>query len=129
MTPSTPNIPLIYALESKLEDIYSEGLSARYQRHERLNSLVHLWVEANGFDLFPDRAYASKTLTCVRNTLGINVLEFIRLLRENFNCIIDGGYGKLKGRTFRISNMGDESDKTINDLLHQLSETLRTLRS
>jgi hypothetical protein len=27
--------------------------------------------------------------------------------------VIDGGYGKLKGKTFRISNMGDETDETI----------------
>src|SRR6201999_731781 len=33
MTPSTPSIPHIYALESKLEDFFSEGLDARYARH------------------------------------------------------------------------------------------------
>ena len=31
--------------------------------------------------------------------------------------MIDGGYGKLKGKTFRISNMGDETDATIAALL------------
>jgi aspartate aminotransferase-like enzyme len=37
MTPSTPVIPLIYALESKLEDFTAEGLENRYARHARLN--------------------------------------------------------------------------------------------
>jgi aspartate aminotransferase-like enzyme len=38
--------------------------------------------------------------------------------------IIDGGYGKLKGLTFRISNMGDENDQTISTLLAALDDSL-----
>jgi aspartate aminotransferase-like enzyme len=30
--------------------------------------------------------------------------------------VIDGGYGKLKGLAFRISNMGDETDATIVEI-------------
>ncbi|HWA87588.1 MAG TPA: aminotransferase class V-fold PLP-dependent enzyme, partial [Opitutus sp.] len=40
MTPSTPAIPHIYALKSKLEDIKAEGAETRYARHARLNKLV-----------------------------------------------------------------------------------------
>jgi aspartate aminotransferase-like enzyme len=40
MTPSTPAISLIYALQSKLQDIRAEGLAARYARHARLNRTV-----------------------------------------------------------------------------------------
>ncbi len=38
--------------------------------------------------------------------------------------MIDGGYGKLKGKTFRISNMGDETDQTIADLLRAMESAL-----
>ena len=34
--------------------------------------------------------------------------------------MIDGGYGKLKGKTFRISNMGDETPETMRVLLSAL---------
>src|ERR1700677_2214214 len=40
MTPSTPIIPIIYALRSKLEDIKAEGVEVRYARHARLNKAV-----------------------------------------------------------------------------------------
>ena len=40
MTPSTPTIPHIYALRSKLDDIKAEGVEARYARHARLNQAV-----------------------------------------------------------------------------------------
>src|SRR5205814_9898738 len=37
MTPSTPSIGHVYALASKLEDIFAEGLEARYARHRPTN--------------------------------------------------------------------------------------------
>lgn len=128
MTPSTPVIPLIHALKSKLEDIFEEGLDARFARHARLNDKVHAWVERNGFELFPAKEYASKSLTCVANTRGIDVAALIKNLKSRFNCVIDGGYGKIKGKTFRISNMGDETDETIDTLLSQLDTLLAELK-
>lgn len=129
MTPSTPVIPLIYALKSKLEDIEAEGLQARYARHERLNTMVHAWVEKHGFELLPEKAYASKSLSCVRNTREIDVPELNKRLKERFHCVIDGGYGKLKGKTFRISNMGDETEETIGELLANLDILVAELTS
>jgi aspartate aminotransferase-like enzyme len=38
--------------------------------------------------------------------------------------VIDGGYGKLKGKTFRISNMGDETDETIAAMLRSFDAAL-----
>ncbi len=36
MTPSTPSIGHVYALASKLDDIFAEGLEARFARHAKL---------------------------------------------------------------------------------------------
>src|SRR5262249_17279289 len=44
MTPSTPSIGHIYALQSKLNEIFEEGLTTRYERHKGTNALVHNWV-------------------------------------------------------------------------------------
>ncbi len=124
MTPSTPVIPLIFALKSKLEDIFAEGVEARYERHARLNAMVHEWVDKRGFELLPPREFASKSLSCVKNIKDIDIVDLNKRLKARFNCIIDGGYGKLKGKTFRISNMGDETDATITVLLDQLDMIL-----
>lgn len=124
MTPSTPSIGHIYALQSKLEDIFNEGLENRYARHARLNGLVEEWVKRNGFEFFAAENYRSKSLTCVRNNRNIDVAAFIQRLKERHRCVIDGGYGKIKGRTFRISNMGDETGETITRLLGWLDECL-----
>jgi aspartate aminotransferase-like enzyme len=124
MTPSTPVIPLIFALRSKLEDIFAEGIEARFARHERLNGLVHAWVDKHGFELLPPREFASKSLSCVKNPGHLDLPAINKLLKERFNCVIDGGYGKLKGKTFRISNMGDETDETISTLLSNLDTVI-----
>ena len=125
MTPSTPSIGHIHALQSKLQEIFAEGLDARFERHARTNSIVHDWVRRAGFDFFAKEGFRSKTLTCVRNNRGIDVLKLARDLREKHHIVIDPGYGKIRGQTFRLSNMGDETDETVSHLLSCLDDCLR----
>lgn len=128
MTPSTPSISHIYALQSKLDEILAEGLDARFARHDKLNGMVHEWGSKNGFTLFPEKGYESKSLTCFNNGAKpggrvIDVAKFQKLVKEN-GYLIDGGYGKIKGTTFRISNMGDETEVSINQLIAVLESAL-----
>jgi aspartate aminotransferase-like enzyme len=127
MTPSTPTIPHIYALKSKLEDIKAEGIEARYARHARLNQTVRDWGFAKGFKLFPKEGCGSVTLNCFANTLKVDLAALNKALKSKHHLVIDGGYGKLKGLTFRISNMGDETDETIAALLKALDAVLAEL--
>lgn len=124
MTPSTPVIPLIYALKSKLEDIRAEGAEVRYARHARLNKKVRDWAFAKGFKLFPKEGFGSVTLNCFANNLNYDLPALNKILKSKHHLVIDGGYGKLKGKTFRISNMGDETDETIAALIASLDSAL-----
>src|SRR5438034_2656591 len=124
MTPSTPSIAHIHALQSKLDEIFEEGLEARFDRHTRTNALVHDWVRRAGFDFFAEEGFRSKTLTSVKNNKGIDVLEFARKLRQKHRLVIDPGYGKIRGQTFRLSNMGDETEETVSHLLACLDDIL-----
>jgi aspartate aminotransferase-like enzyme len=127
MTPSTPCISLIYGLKHQLNVIFTEGLEARFARHARLNDKVHDWVRRNGFEFFAPEGYRSKSLTCVANNRNIDVAAFIANLKKDHSMIIDGGYGKLKGKTFRISNMGDETDATMATVIAALDDALSKL--
>jgi aspartate aminotransferase-like enzyme len=124
MTPSTPSIGHIHALQSKLDEIFAEGLTNRFERHARTNALVHDWVRHTGFDFFAEEGFRSKTLTCVKNNRGIDVLAFARRLREKHHLVIDPGYGKIRGQTFRLSNMGDETKETVSHLLTSIDDVL-----
>jgi aspartate aminotransferase-like enzyme len=124
MTPSTPSIAHIHALQSKLDEIFEEGLEARFDRHARTNALVHEWVRRAGFNFFAEEGFLSKTLTCVKNNRGIDVLKLARDLRAKHHLVIDPGYGKIQGKTFRLSNMGDETEETVSHLLRCLDDCL-----
>jgi len=124
MTPSTPVIPLIYALQSKLADIKAEGLENRYARHARLNRTVRDFVLGKGFKLFPKEGFGSVTLNCFANTQNTDLPALNKVLKSKHGLVIDGGYGKLKGKTFRISNMGDETDETIAAMLKAFDAAL-----
>jgi aspartate aminotransferase-like enzyme len=129
MTPSTPAIPHIYALSSKLDEFFAEGLTARYARHKQTNKQVHDWAAKHGFTLFPEKGFESITLTCVNNGAkpggrAVDVAKLQKLVKER-GFLIDGGYGKIKGTTFRLSNMGDETEATMNQLIAALDEAMK----
>src|SRR6266566_2805526 len=126
MTPSTPSIGHVNALASKLEEFFAEGLQARYARHQRTNQMTRDWAAKNGFTLFAEPGFESITLTCVNNGAkpGGRVVDVPKLqkLVKDQGFLIDGGYGKIKGTTFRISNMGDETEETMGRLLGAMEE-------
>ncbi|NQU09530.1 alanine--glyoxylate aminotransferase family protein [bacterium] len=127
MTPSTPCIPQIYGLQHQLAKILAEGLDARFARHRQMAELTREWARSRGFELFPKAGYESVTLTCVNNTRGIDVLKLQALMKERHRIQMDAGYGKLKGRAFRIAHMGDETPATVADALAKLDDCLQAL--
>jgi len=129
MTPSTPSIGHIYALASKLEDIFAEGLEARFARHQKLAQATRDWAARHGFTLFPEKGYESVTLTCINNGARpggrtIDVPKLQKLVKDQ-GFLIDGGYGKIKGATFRISNMGDETEASMQKLFQALDVAMK----
>ncbi|HEX7470094.1 MAG TPA: alanine--glyoxylate aminotransferase family protein [Verrucomicrobiae bacterium] len=131
MTPSTPSIGHVYALASKLEDFFAEGLENRYARHRRTNQMTRDWAARHGFTLFPEKGFESITLTCVNNGAkpGGRTVDVAKLqkLTKDQGFLIDGGYGKIKGITFRLSNMGDETEATMNQLYAALDNAMKQL--
>jgi aspartate aminotransferase-like enzyme len=132
MTPSTPSIGHVFALASKLQDIFAEGLEARFARHQKLAEATRAWAAKHGFNLFPDKGFESMTLTCVNNgakpggRAPVDVPKLQKLVKDQ-GFLIDGGYGKIKGATFRISNMGDETEATMNQLYAALDKAMGQL--
>lgn len=54
----------------------------------------------------------------------MDIAGFVKALKVEKKIAIDGGYGKIKGKTFRISNMGNETDDTMAHLLGCMDELL-----
>jgi len=123
MTPSTPCISLFYGLQQRLVEVEAEGLENRYERHRRLNEMVRNWGLAKGFSLLPSPEFATRGLNCFKNDRNADLERLLKTLKSRHKLVIDGGYGKLKGKTFRISNMGDETDATISTLIAALDDS------
>lgn len=123
-TPATPALSLIYALDVQLEHILSEGLDQRYSRHSIMARRVQEWAHANGFKLFALDGYRSPTVTTLSNTLNIDLGGLNKYLSSK-DMRIAGGYGRLKGKTFRIAHMGETQLSDIESLLSALGEYIR----
>ncbi|MBN2422804.1 aminotransferase class V-fold PLP-dependent enzyme [Candidatus Woesearchaeota archaeon] len=122
-TPTTPSIPHIYALDTQLNDILNEGLDSRFARHKELAGFVRKWAMDNGFELFAEPGYESKTVTCVKNTKGISVAELNNKLGEK-GFMISNGYGALKEKTFRIAHMADFKKGDLKELFGVIKEMI-----
>ncbi|SPE62829.1 Alanine--glyoxylate transaminase [Verrucomicrobia bacterium] len=129
MTPSTPSIGHVFALASKLEEIFAEGLEGRYARHRRTNQMTRDWAAKHGFTLFAEKGFESITLTCINNGAKpggrtVDVPKLQKLVKDH-GFLIDGGYGKIKGTTFRVSNMGDETEATMGQLFAAMDAAMK----
>ena len=56
----------------------------------------------------------------------VDVAKLQKLVKDQ-GFLIDGGYGKIKGTTFRLSNMGDETEATMQQLYAALDSAIAKL--
>jgi aspartate aminotransferase-like enzyme len=105
-TPWTPAVPLFLALREALLLLKEEGLENRLARTHRLAEAARGGVDALGLELFPDRKYASDTVTAVNNPSGMGDAEFRKVLEREYNILLQGGQAALTGKIFRIGHMG-----------------------
>ena len=114
-----------------VDEFFTEGLDNRYERHRKTNQMTRNWASKHGFTLFPENGYESISLTCLNNGAkeGGTVIDAPKLqgLMKGKGILIDGGYGKLKGKAFRLSNMGDETEESMNDLFNKLDVSMEEL--
>ena len=123
-TPSTPAIAILFGLQYILGEIAKEGLQNRFERHARTNAMIHQWGARHGFEVFAQEGYQSQALTCFATPEGFDLSGFIKGLKEKHHFLINGGYGKIKGLTFRISNMGNETEQTMQELIDAMDDVL-----
>jgi aspartate aminotransferase-like enzyme len=122
MTPSTPAIAQIHALDAQLDDILAEGPAERFRRHADLARIAQEWARSR-FSLFAESGFESPTVTCVENTRGISVADLNAELGRQ-HVMLSNGYGKLKETTFRIGHMGDTEEWELRGLLATVDRIL-----
>jgi aspartate aminotransferase-like enzyme len=110
-TPYTPAIPLIEALNESLRLIRSAGIENVWARSRRLSQMVLAGIAAMG--LRPVAKRPAEGVSAVYLPDGIDGKAFLARLHERFGIKLAGGQGHLKGKIFRIAQMGQISEVDI----------------
>jgi serine---pyruvate transaminase len=110
-TPYTPAIPLVEALAESLQIIRAAGIENLWSRSRRLSQAVLAGVAALG--LRPVARRPAEGVSAVYLPDGIDGKAFLARLEERFGIKLAGGQGPLKGKIFRIAQMGQISEVDI----------------
>ena len=117
--PTTPALPLFYALAVQLRHIVEEEtLDVRFQRHVAMRDLT-IKRTAKFAQLASDPTHASPTVSALR---PVKDAEQLRSEMKRRGFTLGGGYGAWKASTFRIGHMGDMSVKAVESMLDALEE-------
>ena len=120
---STPPVNLIQALAEAVRIILSEGLEARYARHERIARSFRAGLHALDLQLITADDAVAPTLSVIRYPDGLDDAAF-RAKMEDYDIVVAGGVGPLKGKIFRVGHMGNIC---INELVLTLYAVERAL--
>jgi aspartate aminotransferase-like enzyme len=144
-TPTTPAIPLYRALALQLEDITAgrtlpphrrehdgapvtgrAAWEARYAEHDAMRARTLEWAASRGLAPLPAPEHSSPTVSCLRTAPDADAHDLGALVTglAERGLVIGGGYGPLKGETFRIGHMGDHTEAELVELLAAADELL-----
>jgi alanine-glyoxylate transaminase/serine-glyoxylate transaminase/serine-pyruvate transaminase len=97
---------MLYALAAALDEVDTEGLPARADRHRDVARALRAGLEVLGLEPLVAAADAAPMLTAVRHADGVDDRAFRAHVRHVHGIEIGGGLGPLAGKVFRIGLMG-----------------------
>ena len=102
----TAPISLFYALREALVLIAEEGVQNRWERHHGCHKKFVHDIEAMGLSMHVPNGQRIWNLNTVRVPQGVDDAKVRKDLLEAFGIEIQGGFGPLAGKVFRIGIMG-----------------------
>ena len=123
--PYTPAVSVMFALDTALDQLLSEGMGSVFERHAAIGQFTRDGVKSLGLRLFPrDERYASNTVTAVTIPDGVDATALVGKLRTDHDVIISGGQASLAGKIFRVGHMGRTTESDIQNTLDAIEDTL-----
>lgn len=127
MTPTTPPLTLLYALDAALDLILAEGVENVWERHRRLGELTRSGVKALGLALFADEVYGSNTVTAFKVPEGLSAKQILKRMREGHEIELQGGQAEYADSIVRIGHMGWAFEPDLQAVLDGLAEAIPAL--
>ncbi len=120
----TAPVSSIYAFHEALRLILEEGLEQRWERHRKAHAFLVEGLDRLGLSLFTPQEHRLPMLNVVNIPEGVDDAAVRSALLER-DIEISGGFGPLKGKTWRVGLMGVNADtQRIERLLGALEEVL-----
>lgn len=126
-TPSTPALPVFYALDEALKIIREEGLEDRFKRHATCAKAFYNGFEALKLTTYPKEDVRSNTVIAVKVPLEVDCDKVRQIMRERYKVIIAPGLGKLEELIFRVGCMGIISEAETLATINAFENTLADL--
>ena len=127
MTPFTPAVAVVFALQEGLHMIEEEGLSAVYERHERLARGTQAGLQALGFQLYAQEGYRSNTVTSALPPAGLDVAALRTALNDKYGVVIAGGQAKMAGKMIRVGHLGAVAAGDVVQVVWAIEQALEEL--
>ncbi|MGF2144523.1 pyridoxal-phosphate-dependent aminotransferase family protein [Vagococcus fluvialis] len=109
---------MIYALHEGLRLLTNEGIEMSFKRHFLNDKAIQAGIEAMGLSIYGDKSTKMPTVTPIMIPKGIDGDSVREMLLNEFGVEIASSFGPLKGKVWRIGNMGYSSRK--ENVLHVL---------
>ncbi len=121
----TAPINNVYALREALRLVHEEGLSARWDRHERFSAALQEGLWALGLDPVVAPSARLPSLTTARLPGGLTPGGVVETMRESHDIEIATGLGAFADEAVRIGCMGHGARRgPVLEVLGALGETL-----
>jgi aspartate aminotransferase-like enzyme len=125
-TPSTPPIPQMMGLNVMLGKMEEMGKAKWLEMYRKRSGMVREGVKRIGLGLLAKEGYESPTITAIKTAEGVKGDDVYYKMRDK-GFELAKGYGPVKQTTFRIGNMGYMPFETIQEMLANLEEVVRSL--
>lgn len=103
-TAFTPAVSLCIGLNEALKMIKQETIEKIFERHKRLAKAVRAAMNAINLKLYAKSPADVVTSVCVPE--GIDGEKLVKVMRDEYGISIAGGQAELKGKIFRIAQLG-----------------------
>ncbi len=123
-TPFTPALPLFYAFNEALDMILEEGIENRVKRHKICSDAFYSSLNVMGLTPFAAKDARSDVVIAVNYLQGMDDKQFRDLLANEFKVLVAGGFGNLKGKVFRIGNMGEVNRYHVMRTISSISSAI-----
>ncbi len=121
--PFTPPVQLLAAFDVALDEMLAETVAGRVARHRAAALHLRQAFSALGIEMLVPEAWRSNCLTAMALPKGMSYARLHAALKRRGFVIYDG-QGPLRGRIFRVANMGTLTRADYDRFLDALAAVL-----